>query len=305
MLSTKKGKEAYVEPVIEGREYRFAVKVGTPPDQTSAKRGSKSGGSGSPFLCLMSGSPMPFDYLRGEGKSGRLGSRLLAIVAEGDRERVYLTPTAAHEQLATATRPAWTPDTELPQRALGFRVQEYGMLHWRDLFTGRQLVALTTFSDLVGEAMERARCDAAAVGLTDAGAPLCDGGTGARAYAEAVAVYLAFAISKLADRGSSICTWFTERDSTRNTFSRQSIPMTWDYAELNTLLDGTGSFLGAVEWTAESTDCLAWTGRGSRGSGLFADAATQVLSTDRIISTDPPYYDNIGYADLSDFFYIW
>ena len=153
--------------------------------------------------------------------------------------------------------------------------------------------------------MERVRRDAAAAALPDDSRPLRDGGTGATAYAEAVAVYLAFAISKLADRGSSICTWFTERDSTRNTFARQSIPMTWDFSELNMLLDGTGSFVGAVEWTAESTDCLVSTGGCSRGSGHLADAVTQVLSTDRVISTDPPYYDNIGYADLSDFFYVW
>ena len=155
------------------------------------------------------------------------------------------------------------------------------------------------------EARERAQRDAAAAGLSDNDNPLQDCGTGATAYAEAVGVYLAFGLSKLADRGSTICTWFTERDSTRNTFSRQSIPMTWDYAELNTLLTGTGSFLGAVEWTAESIDgCAAGFGS-SFGVGIQADAGSQELSSDRVVSTDPPYYDNIGYADLSDFFYVW
>ena len=157
----------------------------------------------------------------------------------------------------------------------------------------------------MGEATERVRCDAAAAGLPDDGRPLRDGGAGAAAYAEAVALYLAFALSKLADRGSTICTWFTERDSTRNTFARQSIPMTWDYAELNTLLTGTGSLLGAVDWTAESIDGAA-TGRGSSfGAAIQADASHQLIGTDRLVSTDPPYYDNIGYADLSDFFYVW
>ena len=135
--------------------------------------------------------------------------------------------------------------------------------------------------------------------------PLRDGGAGATAYAEAVGIYLAFAISKLADRGSTICTWFTERDSTRNTFARQSIPMTWDYAELNTLLDGTGSFLGALEWTAESIEGTARTHALSLGASSMADATRQASSADRVVSTDPPYYDNISYADLSDFFYVW
>ena len=315
MLSTKKGKEAYVEPVIEGRGYRFAVKVGTPEDVDAAKRGTKSGGSGSPFLCLMSGTPMPFDYLRSEAKSGRMGARLMAIVAEGDQGRVYLTPTSEHEAIAEEAKPKWTPDTNLPERALGFRIQEYGMNKWRDLFTPRQLVALTTFSDLVAEAMDRVKNDHLGRGETpsplptattvDDDQPLRDRGTGATAYAEAVGVYLAFVLSKLADRGSTICTWFIERDSTGNTFARQSIPMTWDYAELNTLLNGTGSFLGAVQWTAESIDGVT-AGCGSLfGTSTQTDAVHQTLSTNRVVSTDPPYYDNIGYADLSDFFYVW
>ena len=129
VLSSKKGKEAYVEPVIEGRGYRFVVRVGKPP--ATAKRGTKSGGSGSQFLCLMSGSPMPFDYLRSEAKAGCMGTRLLAVVTEGDRGRVYLSPTAEQAQTAVEARPNWTPDTDLPARALGFRVQEYGMRQWR------------------------------------------------------------------------------------------------------------------------------------------------------------------------------
>ena len=305
MLSTKRGREAYVEPVIEGRGYRFAVKVGKPEDAEAARQGTKAGGSGKPFLCLMSGTPMPFDYLRTEAKSGRMGARLIAIVAEVDRGRVYLTPTAELEAVAEDAAPDRTPDTNLPKRALGFRVQEYGMLLWRDLFTSRQLVALTTFSDLVAEARERVKQDAAIADFPMDDGGLDEGGCGATAYAEAVGVYLAFALSKLADRGSTICTWFTERDSTRNTFARQSIPMTWDYAELNMLLSGTGSFLGAIQWTAESIDGVAAGCGSSFGAGTQCDAAHQSLSTNKIISTDPPYYDNIGYADLSDFFYVW
>ncbi|MCY4571843.1 MAG: DUF1156 domain-containing protein, partial [Gemmatimonadetes bacterium] len=178
MLSTKKRKEAYVEPVIEGRGYRFRVKAERPVDLAAARRGTKSGGSGSQFLCMMSGVPMPFAYLRDEAKAGRMGSRLMAIVAQGDRSRIYLEPTPAVEEVARRAQPQQVPETRLPDRALGFRVQQYGMNRWRDLFTPRQLVALTTFSDLVGEATERIRHDAVAAGLPDDDRPLRDGGTG-------------------------------------------------------------------------------------------------------------------------------
>ena len=304
MLSTKKGKQAYVEPVIDGRGYRFAVKVGAPPDLDAANAGTKPS-RGANFRCLMSGSPITGDYIKAEGQAKRMGARLMAVVAEGDRGRVYLAPTAEHEETARIAVPDWRPDGDVPARLTGGTCVPYGLSTWGDLFTRRQLVALTTFSDLVSEAKERVRLDAAAAGLPDDGRPLRDGGAGATAYADAVAVYLAFALSKLADRGSTICTWFTERDSTRNTFARQSIPMTWDYAELNTLLAGTGSFAGAVDWTAESLEGLAAGNGSSPGAATQADAANQLLSSGRVVSSDPPYYDNIGYADLSDFFYVW
>jgi putative DNA methylase len=606
MLSTKAGKEAYVEPVIEHGGYRFTVKVGKPKDAEAAKNGTKLA-RGANFRCLMSGTPIAGDYIKAEGKAGRMGARLMAIVAEGERGRVYLAPTPEHEAAAGAAKPTWKPETPLAPDPRALWTPPYGLTTYGDLFTPRQLVALTTFSDLVGEAMAKVKADylgaslgtrascprndeedasaedaragrprsqvplrdggtsaqaydeedattppGASLGarascprsddqeptavrphapwhrthlphfeagevaqhitfrladslpvevlrrweeelgrLTDAereverrrriedyldrghgacylrdpriaqmvvdalchfdgsryrlhewvvmpnhvhvlitpllghslssilhswksytakeinrvlgrsgplwqedyfdrvirderhwaaavayignnpvkaglctrpeewpfgsrgasnlgtrasslGArascpgnehlgtrascprndedareedtragrprsqvPLRDGGTGATAYAEAVGVYWGFAISKLADRGSSICTWFTERDSTRNTFARQSIPMTWDYAELNTLLDGTGSFLGAVEWTAESIEGVAAGYGSSFGASNQVDATSQVVSRGKLVSTDPPYYDNIGYADLSDFFYVW
>ena len=304
MVSTKKGKEAYVEPLIEGRGYRFTVKVGAPLDPNAAKAGTKLS-RGANFRCLLSGSPIAGDYIMTEGQAKRMGARLMAIVAEGERGRVYLPPTAEHEEAARRAIPEWTPDVEFFQQALGFRVGNYGMANWGALFTSRQLVALTSFSDLVAEATKHVRRDAATTGPVDDDRRLREGGSGATAYAEAVAVYLAFALSKLADRGSTICTWYTDRDSTRHTFSRHSIPMTWDYAELNTLLSGTGSFLGAVDWTAESIDGVAAGYGSSVGAGIQADATKQALSSGRVVSTDPPYYDNIGYADLSDFFYVW
>ena len=303
LLSTKAGKEAYVEPVIEGGTYRFRVKVGKPEDTEAAKNGTKLARAN--FACLMSGAPISGDYTKAEGKAGRMGARLMAIVAEGERGRVYLAPTAEMEAKALTALPTWEPEGDIPTRMTGGNCTPYGLTTWGDLFTPRQLVALTTFSDLVEEARERMRRDAIPAGLPDDRKALEQGGAGATAYADAVGVYLAFAISKLSDRGSTICTWFTERDSTRNTFARQSIPMTWDYAELNTLLDGTGSFLGAVEWTAESIQGVAAGFGSSFGASDQFDATSQSVSIRKLVSTDPPYYDNIGYADLSDFFYVW
>ena len=554
MLSTKKGKEAYVEPVIEDGGYRFTVKVGEPEDAEASKAGTKLA-RGANFRCLMSGTPMDGDYIKAEGKAGRMGMRLMAVVAEGEGGRIYLAPTQKHEESAREAVPVWQPDLNMPRDRRWFSPPLYGLPTYGDLFTPRQLVALTTFSDLVQAATERVKNDylgtrasrprrrpdqKSMTATPRAGAPdspppdaklanttgvapsspyhrtrlphfeagevpqhicfrladslprallrqwdderrrlpdtrqesqrrerieaaldqghgacwlsrpeiaalvrdalryfdgdryhlhgwvimpnhvhvlvtlrgdgslsgvahswkshtahqankilgrkgtfwhvdyfdrfmrdekhfsttldyihwnpvkagLCaepgdwqwssygeqgqepghlavdeegetpslprptpapsederplrDGGDGAAAYAEAVGVYLAFALSKLADRGSTICTWFTDRDSTRNTFARQSIPMTWDYAELNTLLGGTGSFLGACQWTAESIEGVAAENGSSLGIGNQADAAVQTLGTDTVVSTDPPYYDNIGYADLSDFFYVW
>ncbi len=301
ILSSKAGKESYVEPVIEGDSYRFTVRVGTPP--ASAKNGTKLS-RGANFQCLLSDTPIEPKYIKAEGMAGRIGQHLMAIVAEGTRGRVYLEPTVEHEAIAAQAQPEWRPETSLPDDPRNFWTLNYGLDKFGDLFTPRQLVALTTFSDLVQEAIARVREDSLAAGMADDGLGLDQGGMGATAYSQAVGVYLAFALNKMADRGSSICTWFTERDSTRNTFGRQAIPMTWDFAELNVLLDGTGSFLGAVQWTAESAEGSYAHGL-SIGSVSQADAQTQKISLNKLISTDPPYYDNIGYADLSDFFYVW
>ena len=543
MLSTKKGKEAYVEPVIEGRGYRFTVKVGKPEDAEAVKRGTKVGGSGSSFLCLMSGVPMPFEYLRSEAKAGRMGARLMAVVAEGDRARIYIAPTDVHETIAMSAMPEDMPESSLPERALGFRVQEYGMTKWRDLFTPRQLVALTTFSDLVAEAMERVKRnylgsrasrprreqDALDPGVSrsrpgrgqdaldpitptsgvapssryhrthlphfeagevpqhvcfrladslpqhllqqweqelgrlpkakhqkrrrieealdqghgacwlrrpeiaalvrgalkhfkgdlyrlhawvvmpnhvhvlvtplnghslsgivhswksytanqankvlersgtfwyrdyfdrfmrdedhfaatvdyihwnpvkaglctapsawewtsyntwnspqerghpaldmegetsahpDDETPLRDGGAGATAYAEAVGVYLGLAVSRTTNTINALAVWSQSREQSVNLFSRQAIPMVWDYPEVNPFGGAAGDF-GATTTSVGKTvsSALELTARVSQ-----ADAQTEELSTARVVSTDPPYYDNVGYADLSDFFYVW
>lgn len=300
VLSTRVGKEAYVVPEVEHGDYRFTVVSGKPP--TTAANGTKAGSRGSDFLCLMSGVPISGDYIKSEGKAGRLGARLLAIVAEGARGRVYLAPTAAHESMAREATPEWKPDVEFFPQALGFRVANYGITRWSDLFTNRQLTSLSTFTALVGEALERARRDAIVSGLPDDMRPLREGGTGALAYAEAVAVYLAFSIDKAADYWSTICTWHSSKELIRNTFGRQAIPITWDYAETNVFSDSSGNVSSGIEWAYKALQTLPARGSATAAQG---DAQTQSISTDKVVSTDPPYYDNIGYADLSDFFYVW
>ena len=300
MLSTKKGKEAYVEPVIEDRGCRFTVKAGQPKDAEAAKAGT-SAGKRRAFRCLMSETPITYAYIREEGKAGRMGARLMAIVAKGDRGRVYLTPTTDHEMAAGQARPDWRPEVQLEGKTR-VNVSNYGLNIYGDLFTPRQLVALTTFSDLVTEARARVERDAIVAGLPDDSTPLRDGGTGATAYSEAVGVYLAFAVDKTSDYGSSICTWHSSKELIRNTFGRQAIPMTWDYAETNPLSSCTGNWMAMVDWVWKCINISPATGL---GVCTQADASLQTRSTAKVVSTDPPYYDNIGYADLSDFFYVW
>jgi len=491
MLSTKAGKEAYVEPVILGARvsrphegdgaakmaalpgYRFTVKPGGPTDAEVAKNGTKLS-RGANFLCLMSGSPIAGDYIKAEGKAGRMGARLMAIVAEGERGRVYLAPTPEMEVIALTAQPTWKPETPLPDDPRNFWTIPYGLTTFGDLFTPRQLVALTTFSDLVQEARERIKHDAlgarssrAPAGETPAlpnlprprkewhtrgylphweageipqsitfrlydslpqtlldqqryrlhawvvmpnhvhvlvtplhdyslssilhswksftakeankllgrggafwleeyfdravrdenhfrrvieyidynpvkaglcvqpedwpftsakrhglGAqasclpeeeragrprsqdevPLAEGGVGATAYADAVGVYVGMAVSKMADAQSSLCRWKTTMDQSIATFGRQALPMVWDYSEANAFSEMAGDPLMSLKNMMRVVDQLP---AQFPGNVRQDNAQSQSISTDKVVSTDPPYYDNIGYADLSDFFYVW
>jgi putative DNA methylase len=245
---------------------------------------------------------MTYEYIRKEALDGRMGQKLMAIVAEGTRGRVYLSPTPEHETIAASAKPEWKPDLKIPDQALGFRVQLYGMMTFGDLFTPRQLVALTTFSDLVGEARERIRRDAVAAKLADDDTPLDAGGTGAQAYSEALSVLLAFPISRIADYGCTISTWRTKDNAMRSTFSKQAIPMTWDFAEGSPFASSSAGFLEAINVVANVMPLLPSQPVGCADQG---DAQSQMATRSQFVSTDPPYYDNIGYADLSDFFYVW
>ena len=301
MLSTKVGKEAYVEPVIENGSYRFTVMMGKPRDAEETKNGTKLS-RGANFKCLMSGTPMAGDYIKAEGKAGRMGARLMAIVAEGERGRVYLTPTPEMEAIALTAKPTWKPEMPLPADMRSHWTPPYGLATYGDLFTPRQLVALTTFSDLVADARARIRMDALAAGLLDDGTALDRGGLGTMAYADAIGVYLGCATGKLSDYNSTICSWISGGQTMRNTFGRQAIPMVWDYAEANVMSDSTGGFMSCIDQVRRVVTELPGV---AYGSAIQSDAQTQVTSNKKVVSTDPPYYDNIGYADLSDYFYVW
>ena len=221
-----------------------------------------------------------------------MGVQLMAIVAEGQKGRVYLAPDDEHVAATMQAQPKNAPETNLPEKALSFRVQVYGMTRHRDLFTPRQLVVLTTLSDLVEDVRKKVLDDASFAGLA-----------AKQAYADAIATYLALAVDQLADRGSTICSWDTGYVKVRNTFARQAIPMTWDFAEANPFSESTGNFLGATDWVAEvvqEAPCDVQGKAAQRDATAIINGINQPL-----ISTDPPYYDNIGYADLSDFFYVW
>ncbi len=300
LLSKKKGKEAWVEPVadrsVKPASVSFKVRAGggTPPEGTVNRGGA---------TCLICGIPVPFNHVRSEGKRIGLGAKLIAMVAEGTSSRVYLAPDPRHVEVAQSARPNWVPEGELPEKALGFRVQQYGMTTYADLFTPRQLVALTTFSDLVGEACEKVRADAICAGLPNNDEGIEAGGTDSRAYAEAVATYLAFGVDKAANLWSSITSWMSDRGALRETFARQAIPMVWDFAEANPFSSSGGSF---EQFIVRISDAVADLSGGPVAAVSQLDASHNSINlTSVAIATDPPYYDNIGYADLSDFFYVW
>ena len=299
VLSGKKGKEAWVEPVVEGDRYWFEIRMGGPP--VKATNGTKVVGKGANFNCLVSASPINGTYIKAEGQSGRMGQRLMAVVAEGKRSRIYLSPTNEIEQVSEQAEPYWRPSGDVPARLTGGTCVPYGLKEWGDLFTPRQLVALTTIADLVQEVREKVIADAKAAGLDSDGRGLAQGGSGAIAYGDAVAIYLGIATSRWTDMSNSICSWNNANQNIRAMFARQAIPMTWDFAELSPF-SKVGSWFSTVKSIYGLFDNLL---SKPLGNANKEDAQSQSVSKNKVISADPPFYDNIAYADLSDFFYVW
>ena len=279
-LSTKKGKEAWAEPVIDGKTVQFAIRTGagTPPDGTVGRRGAR---------CIVCAASVPLEYVRAQGRAGRMSTQMLAIACEGSRGRIYLAPDAAAQRAAAVEPPNDVPDSELPVQALGFRVQGYGMTKHRQLFTNRQLLALATLSDLVLEARQEVLRD-----------------SNDNAYADAVATYLSFMVDKVAQFNSALVAWYPKEGRQQQTFARQTISMVWDFAEGNIFSDVGGGLLVGIRTVADALEAVP----AAAANAVVAQrdaAAADWGTTGVLISTDPPYYDNVPYADLSDYFYVW
>lgn len=303
MLSTKTGKETYVEPVIKDGGYHFTVKAGKPKDVMAAKNGTKLS-RGANFKCLMSNAPMDLDYVRGEFQAQRAGERMMAIVAEGERSRVYLAPTPEMEAVALQAHSEWRPEQEMNQKCSNLvSGRGYGIHYWHELFTERQLVALTHLCDLVQEARDLAMRDATAAGLPADPKSLDVGGTGPTAYGDSVAVYLGCALSRMVNYSAKLCVWSSHAkdELAKQVFLRQALAMTWDFAETNPFSSAGGTLDVNIRYLEKAIARLPSIGN---GRAIQEDAQRGAMSA-RIVSTDPPYYDNIAYADLADFFYVW
>nr|WP_198138251.1 DUF1156 domain-containing protein [Pelobacter propionicus] len=292
-ISSKATREAYIEPIIDGDKYHFVVHTGKPTDIESVKSGTKLA-RGANFKCLLSGTPIDSKYIKSEGLAGRIGSRLLAIITEGPKGKIYLSPTEQHEEIVRQANPNWKPNLALPDDPRNFWTLNYGLGNYGDLFTPRQLVALSTFSEVIQEA--RTKIDSDIAKHTEKNKDQKYNG-----YSEAICVYLALAVGRCANYWSSLTPW--GGDFIVQTFGRNAIPMIWDHAEGNPFSSSTGNWLGAIDWINRVLKFAI--PANSPGHSTQFDAQTQTISKNKVISTDPPYYDNISYSDLSDFFYIW
>lgn len=295
-LSKKKGKEAYISPEVKNGSITYAIKHDS--NGPSSKDDGTIGRTGG--FAVGDGTPLSLDYVRQEGKEGRLGRTLMAMVVEGPSGRIYLPADSAQEVSASVDRPRDLPKGEIPSNTRDFRPPIYGLTHWSDLFSDRQLTALTSLSDSLDGIRKKVLQDALTSGM-QAGESLENNGRDAVAYADAIAVYLALAIGRTTDYGNALNSWSSTRETIRNLFARQAIPMVWDYAESNPFSSSTGNFYGQVEWVARAVRNAP---SNTQGFVKQANASTRDY-TGFVISTDPPYYDNIGYSDLSDFFYVW
>jgi putative DNA methylase len=298
-LATKAGRKAWLEPVVDQAAKTVSFEVRThgsgPPDSPKVGRGAK-------FRCLVCGQVAEEVHIRRESQAGRMGAQLIAIVAQSQRGRMYLAPSAEHEEAARVALPTWSPDQPLPGNARWFSPPIYGMTTYANLFTARQCVLLSTLTGLIGEVRERVRKDAIAAGYSDEKEGLRSEGRGAVAYADAITVYLGLGIGRLADNNSTLVTWSNSRDQIVHTFGRQALPMTWDYAEVNPF----AGFAGDLSVSLDSiTKVVSAVPASTGGTVNQLDARSLGVEQIGLVCTDPPYYDNIGYADLADYFYVW
>jgi len=298
-LANRPGKpKVWIEPVIDRETQTISYVIrdgGEPAYERTVNRGNGT--------CIATGAAISGEYIKTESRAGRMSQQLMAVVAEGVGGRSYLPVMPEEREAAKCGEPEWKPDGKNPEKLTGGTVYVYGFDEWWKLFTPRQLTALTTFSDLLGEVAERVASDALAVGMASDGVRFHEGGRRATAYADAVVTYLAFAVDKCANLWSSIVTWMNDRGALRESFARQAIPMTWDFAEANPFSNSGGSWSLCLSKVCKSLAAFLAQGE---AEAVQRDARARVREcAGSIISTDPPYYDNISYADLSDFFYVW
>jgi len=303
-LSNKKGKEAWIEPIIEQGSYELELKVGTPLNPKAIAAGTRI--SQGKFKCLMSGEVFDYKYVDQQAEQGGLGSRMVAIVLQGTRERVYVEPTPADAETASIEYTGWKPDVACKGTwASNAQGRRYGFNTFGDYFSNRQLTAINAIADGVRNIEKDVERDCINVSKFDIPGSLEARQAGHRAYAQAISIYLSFALSKVININSTIASWMTDRGAFRETFARQGIAMSWDYAEANPFASTGGSYMTAIDKISKAVDSLPF---GISSNAFLHDAkrrADQELPGKAIISTDPPYYDNIGYADLSDYFYVW
>lgn len=311
VLSKKKGNEAWIEPVIEGKKIKYTVHQGKYPKgiDNGTKQGKKA-----KFCCpvcksgLVSG-----EYADEEAESKRMGSVLMAVVAERSHRRIYLPVDEFENSALTEEIERYYESHEIEKYvpheqcrgtfASNAQGRYYGFHEYKDYFTHRQLIALATFSSLIEKAKVKAETDALSAGMKNDHLPLCNNGDGAKAYAEAIGVYLSFGISRMANSNNSLCRWTIDKTQVIPLFARQGISMVWDYAENNVFNNAAGDLSVALNNVARVIEKLPT--QFTQGHAEQCDAQSYCGLQNIMISTDPPYYDNIGYADLSDFFYVW
>ena len=297
-LSTKEGRESWIEPIIEENDYRFEVRAKVQGHKKHDLDGTVDRNGA---FCIVSKTAIPLSHVRQESQKGNMKQKLMAIVVEGKRGRHYLNPSDNHAQIANEILRPSIDDLDLVGKAR-VSLPLYGMETFGDMFTARQLVALNTFSDLVHEARKQIEKDALANAFSSDQTPLRDGGTSAKAYAEAVSVYLSLGIGRLSDISNSLCNWSRSANQAVHLFGRQAIPMVWDFAEASIFSRMAGDITTSLNSIAKVLQRLT---PNNSGKLINHDAQTVDFSPKAVINTDPPYYDNIAYADLSDFFFIW
>ena len=296
VLSKKKGKEVWAEPVYTGKTLSFKLHN----EKFNKEQSSNKVGRSALFRCPVCGTVTSDEYVKELGRNHEIGFRLMGIVAEGPKNRIFIEANHEHEKAARVGRPDNYPTGQIPLNPRWFSPPAFGMKNYDDLFTDRQLNLLTTLVELLDDIQQIALEDAQKAGMKNDHISLRNGGDGATAYAEAIRVYMAFAIDREANYSSSLNGW--SGDFVIQTFGRQALPMVWDYAETNPFSNSTGNWLGAVNWIALALEKMPAL---TEGIASQADAQSDCGLRNVLVSTDPPYYDNIGYADLSDYFYIW